>query len=285
MKKIIKWILIIFTVLVLVIIYARYIGTMGLVTKEYTINDKYIPDGFDGIKIVHFSDLHYSRAISLNKVNDIIDEINLINPDIVVFTGDLIDKDVDLTKKDYTNLTTSLRKINAKYGKYAIMGNHDYYKDKDNVINIYNDSDFKYLENSYDIIYDKNDEAIFIGGVNTASYDLDDVDKTMEYFKEEKNSDMYKIILIHEPDITDKIVKNYEVNLILAGHSHNGQIRLPFIGAIYTPPYSKKYYDNYYNVDGTNLYISSGIGVSSINYRLWNRPSINFYRINKETSN
>ena len=284
MKKIIKWVLIIFIVLVLVIIYARYVGTMGFDTKEYSIMDKNIPDGYDGIKIVHFSDIHYNRAITMDKVNDIVDEINLINPDIVVFTGDLIDKDVTLKKKDFTDLTVALRKINAKYGKYAIIGNHDYYKDNEAVINIYNDSGFKYLDNSYDIIYDENDEGIFIGGVGTTSYKLDDIDKTMEYFKEENAIDMYKIILIHEPDITKKIVKNYSVNLILAGHSHNGQIRLPFIGAIYRPKYAKKYYDNYYDIDGVNLYVSSGIGVSNVNYRLWDRPSINFYRLNKEAS-
>ena len=88
--------------------------------------------------------------------------------------------------------------------------------------------------------------------------------------------------MVHEPDITFDIVNDYSVNLILAGHSHNGQVRLPIIGAIYTPPGAKKYYDEYYSVSGTDLYISSGIGVSSINYRLFNRPSINFYRVNKE---
>ena len=64
-------------------------------------------------------------------------------------------------------------------------------------------------------------------------------------------------------------------------HSHNGQIRLPGIGALYTPNGSKKYYDNYYDLDETPLYISSGIGVSIVNYRLFNKPSINFYRINQ----
>ena len=284
MKKIIKWVLIIFLVLLFTIIYARYIGTMGFNTKEYTINDKYIPEGFDGLKIVHFSDLHYNRAITLSKVKDIINEINMINPDIVVFTGDLVDKDATITNKDYSNLTNTLEKINAKYGKYAIMGNHDYYKDSEKIVNVYTDSGFKYLDNNYDLIYSKNNEPIFIGGVNTSSYNMDDVDKTMEYFNDH-DDDIYKIILIHEPDITDKIVNNYHVNLILAGHSHNGQIRLPIIGAIYTPPGAKKYYDNYYNIDGTKLYISSGLGVSTVNYRLWNRPSINFYRINKEASN
>ena len=284
MKKIIKWVLIIFIVLVLTTVYARYVGTLGFKTKEYTIIDKNIPDNFDGLKIVHFSDIHYNRAISLTKVEDVIKEINLINPDIVVFTGDLIDMDATLTNKDYTNLTNVLRKIHAKYGKYAILGNHDYYKDSEKVINIYTDSNFKYLDNDYDIIYNNKNEPIFMGGVNTSSYDKDDVDKTMAYFDNHDDS-IYKIILIHEPDITSNIVKDYSVNLILAGHSHNGQVRLPFIGAIYTPPGAKKYYDNYYDVNGTKLYISSGLGVSTANYRLWNRPSINFYRINKEVSN
>ena len=282
MKKIIKWILLIFIVLVLTIIYARYIGTLGFKTKEYTFADN-IPESFDGLKIVHFSDIHYNRAINLSKIEDIVDEINLINPDIVVFTGDLIDKDATLSNNDYTKLTTLLRKINAKYGKYAIMGNHDYYKDSEKVINIYTDSNFKYLDNDYDLIYTKESEVIFLGGINTSSYDKDDIAKTMAYF-DNREDDMYKIILVHEPDITSDIVKDYNVNLILAGHSHNGQVRLPIIGAIYKPPGAKKYYDNYYNVDGTKLYISSGIGVSTANYRLWNRPSINFYRINKEAS-
>ena len=284
MKKILKWLLIIFIIIFLTIIYARYIGTLGFDTKEYTILEKDIPEGFDGIKIVHFSDLHYNRAINITKVEKIVDEINLINPDIVVFTGDLIDRDVTLSEKDLNKLTNILLKIKAKYGKYAVMGNHDIDYDMNKVIDIYNGSNFKYLDNEYDIIYNKKNEKIFIGGLNSVTHNKDDISKMMSYFTDNKEN-MYKIILVHEPDISDKIVNDYSVNLILAGHSHNGQVRFPIIGPIYTPPYSKKYYDNYYNLDGTNLYISSGLGVSTANYRLWNRPSINFYRINKEVSN
>ena len=281
MKKNIKILIIVFLVLLAIILYARYIGTMGFITKEYTIVDKDIPIDFDGIKIVHFSDVHYNRAITLEKVKNIVNEINQINPDIVVFTGDLVDKDVKLNNSDYDDLINVLSKIDAKYGKYAIMGNHDYVSNKDKVVDIYNNSNFKYLENDYDIIYSKNNEKIFIGGVNTVTYKLNDIDKTMEYFND--NDDIgYKIILVHEPDISDEVINNYTVNLILAGHSHNGQIRLPFVGSICTPPDAKKYYDNYYDIKGTKLYISSGVGVSNVNYRLFNRPSINFYRINKE---
>jgi len=279
MKKVLKFLISVMIIIILIILYARYVGTMGFDTKEYTLYSKELPNGFDSMKIVHFSDIHYNRAITLDKVDSIVEEINLINPDIVVFTGDLIDKDVELTSVDFEVLAESLSNINAKYGKYAVLGNHDYNK-KDEVVNVFNDSGFKYLENSYDIIYNENNEKIFIGGIGNVSHNLDNIDGTMEYFN--SNDDInYRIILVHEPDISDNIVDNYDVSLILAGHSHNGQIRLPVIGALYTPNNSKKYYEEYYDINGTDLYISSGIGVSIINYRLFNRPSINFYRVNK----
>lgn len=282
MKKVLKWLFIVIVFIIGIVLYARFVGTMGLTTKEYVIMDKDVPDNFDGLKIVHFSDLHYNRAISLNKVKSIVNEINDINPDIVVFTGDLIDRDAIISDNDYDELANILGNIKSKYGKYAVIGNHDYEKDKDGVIKVFHKADFKYLENSYEIIYNKENEKIFIGGLGNVTHNQEDISKMMEYFNDDGNKIDYKIILVHEPDIADNIVKDYKVNLILAGHSHNGQVRLPIIGAIYKPPYAKNYYDNYYNLDGTNLYISSGIGVSTVNYRLFNHPSINFYRINKE---
>ena len=282
MKKVLKWLFIVIVFIIGIVLYARFVGTMGLTTKEYVIMDKDVPDNFDGLKIVHFSDLHYNRAISLNKVKSIVNEINDINPDIVVFTGDLIDRDAIISDNDYDELANVLGNIKSKYGKYAVIGNHDYEKDKDGVIKVFHKADFKYLDNSYEIIYNKENEKIFIGGLGNVTHNQEDISKMMEYFNGEGNKIDYKIILVHEPDIADNIVKDYKVNLILAGHSHNGQVRLPIIGAIYKPPYAKNYYDNYYNLDGTNLYISSGIGVSTINDRLFNHPSINSYRINKD---
>ena len=280
MNRIWKFMISVILIIIGIILYARFIGTMGLETKEYAIYDKNLPSGFDGIKIVHFSDLHYNRAITSAKVDKIIEEINLINPDIVVFTGDLIDKDMVITDSDYEYLTKAFKRINSKYGKFSILGNHDY-NEMDKVIDVFNNSGFKYLENSYEIIYNDKNEKIFIGGIGNVSYGLDDIDKTMEYFNSNDDID-YKVMLLHEPDISKKIVEDYNVSLILAGHSHNGQVRLPLIGALYTPPGAKEYYDEHYVVDGANLYISSGIGVSTVNYRFWNRPSINFYRINKD---
>lgn len=282
MKKIIRFLLILLLIILLLVIYARYEGTNGLITKEYKIETADISNSFDGIKIVHFSDLHYKRIINKDRTKEIVDEINLINPDIVIFTGDLIDKDFDVSDEDIEDLTLLLNNINSKYGKYAIIGNHDYVRDDDILNDIYNNSSFVLLKNSYDIIYGDNNDKLFIGGFDTYSYDKADIDKTMEYFEDSEDID-YKIILVHEPDYIDTITSKYNVNLVLAGHSHNGQINIPFIKEMFLPYGSNKYYENYYIVNDTPLYVSSGIGESRINFRLFNKPSINFYRINKIT--
>ena len=280
MKKIVRFFLIIFLLITLTIIYARYGGTSGLITKEYKIESSLIGEDFDGLKVVHFSDLHYLRVTNNDKLKEIVDEINLIKPDIVFFTGDLIDKDFTLTDKDNDDLINGLSSIKAKYGKYAVLGNHDYVKNIEIFKDIYSNSNFNLLQNSYDIIYSSNNDKLFIGGVDNYSYNEADINKVMEYFND--NSDIsYKIILVHEPDYIDNILTNYNVNLVLAGHSHNGQINIPYIKNFFLPYGSRKYYENYYKVNDTDLYISSGIGESSVNFRLFNKPSINFYRINR----
>ena len=280
MRKIYKVIIYVMIIIILIVLYARFIGTSFLKVKEYPIYSDSVPNDFDGIKIIHFSDLHYKRAITREKIDKIVDEINLIKPDIVVFTGDLIDKDSIILEDDIKYLKSTLSKINAKYAKYAVMGNHDYNK-IETVENIYNDAGFNYLNNSYDIIYGKNSGKIFISGISSVSYKQDDMTSALEYLKDNKDID-YKIVLVHEPDFADSIINEYSVDLILSGHSHNGQIRIPLVGALYTPENAKKYYDEYYSINNTDLYISSGIGVSKYNYRLFNHPSFNLYRIYKE---
>lgn len=274
MKKILKIFITIIILIILLLLYSRFIGTIGLNTKEYTIEDNNISNDFDGIKIVHFSDIHYKRMITKDRIDKIINEINLINPDIVIFTGDLIDQDSEINEDDITYLKKVLSKINAKYGKYSVIGNHDYSIDIEILRSIYKESNFNLLENSYDIIYGKDNNKLYIGGISTGAFS-DIVLNKMKYDEES-----YKIIILHEPDYTDEII-SLNPNLILGGHSHNGQVNIPYLKKYFVPTGSKKYYDEHYLVNNTNLYISSGIGVSKYNFRLFNHPSINFYRINK----
>lgn len=272
-----KILLIVIIIVVLIVLYSRYVGTSGLVTREYTIYEDNLPISYNGLKIVHFSDLHYGSVINNTRLTKIVDEINLINPDIVLFTGDLLNNDT--YREIYKDkILLLLSKINAKYGKYAILGNHDYDKNTDIVKEILTKSGFNILINNYDVISNKNNDKIFIGGFDDYLLANPDIDKTLSFLND---NNMYSIVLVHEPDYTDNILQyNNNINLILSGHSHNGQVRIPIIGTIYTPNGAKKYYDEHYNIGNTNLYISGGIGNSKLDVRLFNHPSINLYRIN-----
>ncbi len=279
MKRFLKILLFFLILVIIIMFYSLFIVPNKLETHEYRVEAPTLDESYNGLKIVHFSDLHYLRNLNKSKLDKIIDEINLINPDIVVFTGDLIDVDFTPSDEDINYLTNKLKEINAKYGKYSILGNHD--NDISLLKNIYQNSNFILLTNSYDIIYNEKNIPLFIGGLDSVSSGNANIDTTMSYFKE--NEDIsYKIILVHEPDYTDTIISSYDnINLVLAGHSHNGQIKIPIIGAIYTPENAKKYYDDYYQLNNTNLYISSGLGYSKLNFRLFNSPSINLYRLVK----
>ena len=96
-----------------------------------------------------------------------------------------------------------------------------------------------------------------------------------------ENKSNYKINIMHYPDEFDNI-KKYNYDLVLAGHSHNGQIALPVYGAVITPENAKEYYKPYYKIDNTLFYISSGVGTTKFDYRFLNKPSFNLYRILKK---
>lgn len=281
-KKVFKVLFIIIFFILLVFLYSRFIGTKGLVVKEYKLINTSFVDNFYGLKIIHISDLHYGETTNETDLKQIIEKINTLKPDVVIFTGDLYSNGLEEDAKN--ELIANLKDITVSIKKYAIKGNQD----DESWNEVMKESDFIDLNNNIDIIYNNNNNSsILIAGVNTNDDINESIKKIDNLLKsdnnQETNSDVmskfsYKILLLHEPDkILDFDYNNYD--LILAGHSHNGQIRLPFIGALYTPDGSKKYYDEFYDLGNTKLYISSGIGTSKLKLRLFNRPSINLYRL------
>lgn len=277
---IIKFIIIFILIIAAILLYSRFIATKGLVTKEYKITSSSIQDNFHGFKIVHISDVHYGRTTDKKDLNNMVKEVNLLKPDIVVLTGDLIDRDTKLDDYLKGEISEALSSINANVGKYAISGNHDSnFSEWESIIN---DSGFKNLNDTYELIYNDGYTPILLAGLSSNLNNQVDIteryNKILEYSNNENIKELYKILLIHEPDYINNIdYSNF--NLILAGHSHNGQVRLPFMGGIILPNGAKKYYKEHYKINNTDLYISSGIGTSGISFRLFNKPSINFYRL------
>lgn len=272
-KNIIKILFFIIFILIIILLYSRFIGTKGLKVKEYKIVNENFTDNFYGLKIVHITDLHYGNTTNNSDLKKIVDKVNLIKPDIIVFTGDLLDK--DLNNEELEEFKDILNNMKSNIKKYAVNGNHD-----ENFSEILKETGFTDLNNNYDSLYNSNNSVILFSGINTND-DINDAIKNINNFlSDEQNTNkiIYKIMLMHEPDkILDFDYNNYD--LILAGHSHNGQITIPFIGSFYKPNGSKKYYKEYYELEDTKLYISGGIGTSTLKFRLFNKPSINLYRL------
>ncbi len=264
-------------IIVGLLLWARYVSTKGLEVREYAIESEKIPAALNGFKIVHISDLHYGRTVNNDKLKELVEKVNALKPDIVVFTGDLIDKDITLNETKINEIEKYLNDIDASIGKYAVKGNHDYAHQVFETM--LSNSGFKILNNESELVYYKSSVPFVISGFPSSIKDYPDYENifTNLNLAEEEMANYYKILLVHEPDQVLKLSKN-EYDLVLSGHSHNGQVRLPLIGAVIKTIGAKKYYESYYKINDTKLYISGGIGCSVLNLRFLDKPSFNLYR-------
>lgn len=278
MKKILSTILIILILILSLLVYSRFIGIKGLNTNEIIIEDT-IPESYNNLKIIHFADIHYKKVITEKEIKNLIIEINKTKPDLVFFTGDLTDEDYQLKTKDINFLIKELSKIETKYGSYAILGDQDI-NNREIVNNIYIQSNFTLLENTSTIIQNEQNDKILLIGLTNSKNEQSNI---KEIIKPTSNNISYKIILTHEPDTTDIILReDNTIPLILSSHSINGSINIPIIKKFLLPENAKKYYKPHYQINNTNLYITNGIGLNQINFRLFNKPSINLYKLKKK---
>ena len=278
-SKIISKLLIFVLFLGLVYLYARYVGTTGLKVREYNIINENIPTSFDGFSIVHFSDLELGTTFEVEDVEGLVEEINSLSPDLVVFTGDIVAPKHSLSVEDQDVLESALSAIDPEIGKYSVRGDDDQYTD------VYNQvmaaAGFKDISNSYELVYYKGLTPIVLYGLDSLNAGVQDYQSTFSYpSKEEDTTYMatYRILLAHEPDTVEKI-GDYNVSLMLSGHSHNSEINIPYLKDFYNIKGAKNYYDSYYKVDGTDLYVSSGLGTSKFKVRLFDKPSISIFRL------
>jgi len=279
-----KWIIFTFKIMVLIIVlmtgfyfYTVNYGTKGLIVKETRITNKKIPESFSSAKIVHFSDLLYGTTIQKKELETLVSLINSRKPDIIVFTGDLIDKSHTMDNGKQEEFISILKGLNATVGKYAVSGDED---DEETFQTILKQSNFKVLNDDYDLVYKKDNTPILMIGLSSLNKQTRDVENAYRYFKEEThNSDIFTILLMHETNGLDKILGNYPTDLVLAGHSLGGRMRIPGLSPFIKKEGSSKYDDTFYQVNNTKVFVSSGIGTNNYGLRLFQRPSINLFRL------
>ena len=276
-RKFINFLIFILILSVGLIMYSRYVGTKGLIVKEYRIDDEKIPYNFSGVKIVHFSDLLYKSTVNLDDVKNMVERINELKPDLVFFTGGLVSKGKSLSDEETQELSSVLKEIDYTIGKFAVKGDED----GDEFSIVMSDSGFEVLNNSGIFVYNKALTPIYVAGLSSSISDAINVESAFELVDADANKDAYfKILLMHEGDSATSVLKSRDdVNLILAGNSLNGSVVLPFYGGIFESRGSETYKNPFYEVNGTLIYVSSGLGTKDVNYRFNNKPSFNFYRL------
>lgn len=260
-------------VIVCMFMYAKYIGTSGVRVKEYRVSSERIPLNFSGIKVIYFSDFIYSGEDDLNLIQEAVDRINLLKPDIVLFGGGLIAKGYKFDENDVQNISKEFVRIDSSLGKYAVTS----FDDNENVLSILNDTGFIVLDNAEEDIFVNDNSPICLVGVSSfvkGSYDLT---KSFEF--KANNPGCYTIMFSHEGDIVDKVkALPNKPDLVFVGNSLGGEIRIPFYGGLFRYEGSMNYYEDFYQLDGFSVYVSSGFGTLEIGMRFNNRPSFNFFR-------
>lgn len=274
-KKRILWLSLIITILWIIW------GNTTVQISRIKISDQNIPEEFNGLKIAHISDLH-DKNWGDRLVKPIIEE----KPDLIAITGDLIDS----KNPDIYNAAMLLEQIKEIAPIYFVTGNHEawseHYKELEEVLIKH---DVIILDNE-SITVQKNDAKMQLIGVNDPSFHsesnlLNEQSSKLENQLQEliSSSDVYNILLSHRPELFDIYVRN-EMNLVLTGHAHGGQFRLPFIGGLVAPDqgFFPKYTSGVYSEGNTNMIVSRGLGNSIIPIRVNNRSELLFIELESE---
>lgn len=274
-KSFIKLLLIVFVMLFLTAGYSWKVEPFLLFTYQYQLNKSENENGTE-VKVVQLSDLEISEHYSEKQLNRLVKKINELKPDIIVFTGDLFNNFAQYAP--VKEVTEALQAMKATYGKYAVWGNHDIgggaVRQYETILK---SADFILLENSSDTIKINEKDSLFIAGLDDSLLGSPDMDVILNEMDWSTN---YKILLLHEPDIVDNY-NNLPFDLILAGHSHGGQVKIPFTKGVRTR-LAEKYLDGFYEIgeEGkTLLYVNTGIGTSRIPIRFLVFPEIPVFTI------
>ncbi|MDC1105825.1 metallophosphoesterase [Prolixibacteraceae bacterium] len=249
-------------------------GKYNFKFHEQTITSSRIPKNFDGYCIVQLSDAHLGTFDRMKPIEKMVQRINELNPDLIVFTGDL----VNFRAKEANKFVRVFSQLNAKDGKYTIMGNHDYElsyndlspfyeKDKVAILEVLEKKmGFRWLKNEA-ILLKKREQTIGLGGVENWGRppfpQLGDVDKAFEHI----DSDIFRILLSHDPSYWEEVIagKTPKVDLTLSGHTHGMQFGVEIGDFKWSPvKYIYPKWAGIYEKNGVQLYVNRGFG--SIGY-------------------
>ena len=224
-----------------------------------------LPSALDGFRIVQISDIHYYPFTTIELVDHAVQMANQLQPDLTVLTGDYVWHEAE----PVFDLAPALAQLNAKYGVYAGLGNHDLWTDVEAVTLALKQERLPLLVNQGMQISVGN-SSLYLASLDDGWSGKPDLEVAMANWSE----DAVTVLLMHEPDLAPRYALDKRIHLQLSGHSHGGQVRLPFYGPLILPYLSWKYSMGLYNVDGMWLYTNRGLGTTNVPVRVNCAPEI-----------
>lgn len=263
-----KFILICISLLALGVSLAAYgflIEPKRLTVKHYERGETTTSQ--DIVRLIQLSDIHLQKSYTTKELEKIVAAVNQEKPDIVVFTGDLFDNYATYGPTDET--IRLLNSIDAPLGKYAVWGNHDYGGGASRVYaDIMANSGFQLLENTGQMIEVTNQKKLYLSGIDDSLFGNPSIEAAMT----NRTEDAYSVLLSHEPDVVDS-APDFGVSLVLSGHSHGGQVNIPFFPV--TTALAEKYINGFYSLSSdSELYVNTGLGTTMIPVRIGVPPQI-----------
>lgn len=253
---------------VLLFSYARYIEPHLLRTEDVSVYSTRVTAEQKELTIVAFADTHFSEYYTTKDFARVVKKVNALKPDLVFFLGDLIDH-YNEYEGDPAEISRELSEIQAVYGKYAVFGNHDYGGGSENFYeDIMNAGGFQVLVNQH---ADLDALNLTIVGIDDIVIGYGDPAAASQC-----RTSTFNILLCHEPDIINEMT-DYDIDLMLSGHTHGGQVRVPFFSDAYLPPYGQIYQRGMYRIENerkTTLYVNSGLGTTFLPLRFMSPPEL-----------
>ena len=242
------------------------------VVDQVPIRIKNLHPSLEGFTLLQMTDQHLYPLTQPSLIKKSVAIANSLNPDLVVLTGDYVWQDLEAIDE----LAPILAGLDAKYGVFSTLGNHDYWLDADVITTTLEAAGLPVLVNQgLSIKHGKG--SFYLAGLDDGWSGYPDLDATLEGAIPGDPV----ILLCHEPDLADRYALDGRVSLQLSGHSHGGQIRLPGIGALILPYLGRKYDIGLYKVDQMLLYTNRGLGVISEPVRYNCPPEITQFELRR----
>lgn len=234
-------------------VYGFSVEPNQLEIERVTIALARLPGAFDGLTIAQLSDLHYGPYVSYEHLARAIDMTNALRADAIVVTGDFVNS----SWRYIQPCTELLGKLQAPLGVFAVMGNHDYWVGYlELTLQSLRQNGVRLLRNQA-VPLTRGRSTMYLVGLDDLWMDLADLRSALSTVPQ----NACKVVLMHEPDFAD-VSAQAEVDLQLSGHSHGGQVRLPFFGPLILPRFAEKYPMGLARAGNfTQVYTTRGVGV------------------------